>query len=137
MVFRKLVFSLYNFITLGGQQPQLPRTKAALSPYDVTASSINEGNSNSISPGGLFVEENFESESCCVCLSRLEDGEDMRVLPCLHKFHKLCVDMWFDACTKTCPLCRFSMVEEEKFLRKEELTEEMIIWFSSFHVAGF
>ncbi|KAI9165389.1 hypothetical protein LWI28_013200 [Acer negundo] len=135
MVFKRLVFSLYNFITLGGQP--LPGTKAALLSYDVNASSINEGNSNSISPGGSFVDANFESESCCVCLSRLEDGEDMRVLPCLHKFHKLCVDMWFDACTKTCPLCRFSMVEEEKFLRKEELTEEMIIWFSSFHVAGF
>ncbi|KAL5752429.1 hypothetical protein ACOSP7_022616 [Xanthoceras sorbifolium] len=135
LLFKKLVYSLYNFIILGGQQP---RTKAAAAPlsYDVTAS-INEGNSNSVSPGGSFVAECFEGESCCVCLSRLMDGEDMRVLPCLHKFHKMCVDRWFNACTRTCPLCRFSMVEEEKIIRREELTEEMIIWFSSFHVAGF
>lgn len=74
---------------------------------------------------------------CCVCLSIVEEGEEKRVLPCMHEFHSMCVDRWFNACRKTCPVCRFSMGEEEEFQKREELTEELVIWFSSFHVAGF
>ncbi|KAJ8624765.1 hypothetical protein MRB53_033295 [Persea americana] len=73
---------------------------------------------------------------CCVCLSRLRDGEATRRLPCRHLFHTVCVDRWLNLCRKTCPLCRFC-VDVEILHRREELTEEMVIWFSSFHVAGF
>ncbi|KAF7809626.1 RING finger protein 44 [Senna tora] len=74
---------------------------------------------------------------CCVCLSRLKEKDEMRVLPCLHKFHKLCVDRWLKGHHKTCPLCRFSMGAEDKSLcAAEPFTEEMVIWFSSFHIAG-
>nr|XP_009611052.1 E3 ubiquitin-protein ligase RHA2A-like [Nicotiana tomentosiformis] len=76
---------------------------------------------------------------CCVCLSKLEDGDDNRVLPCLHEFHRDCVDKWLNGDRKTCPVCRFSMEDGRKLSIKTEaaLTEEMVIWFSSFHVAGF
>ncbi|KAK9670657.1 hypothetical protein RND81_13G215800 [Saponaria officinalis] len=85
-----------------------------------------------------------EDEVCCVCLSRLvKEGEDIerfdiKVLPCLHHFHSECVERWFDMPPKTCPVCRF-LVEDVKVCRdQEELTEEMVIWYSSsFHVAGF
>lgn len=81
--------------------------------------------------------EDMEGDFCCVCLSMLEEGEETRLLPCLHRFHRVCVDKWLDdGCRKTCPVCRF-LVQEENFCRREELTEEMIIWFSSFHIAGF
>ncbi|KAF8011416.1 hypothetical protein BT93_J1892 [Corymbia citriodora subsp. variegata] len=98
------------------------------------------------SPFGLSSSRPFGGEVCCVCLSGLKEGEaegaggDVRVLPCMHEFHKACVDRWFDACRRTCPICRFSMEEgggDEGCRREEELTEEMVIWFSSFHAAGF
>lgn len=73
---------------------------------------------------------------CCVCLSRLRDGEETRRLPCRHLFHSACVDRWLSLCRKTCPLCRYC-VDIEILHKREELTEEMLIWFSSFHVAGF
>ncbi|CAI9282411.1 unnamed protein product [Lactuca saligna] len=85
---------------------------------------------------GLGVED----KSCCVCLLRLEKArdEERRVLACGHEFHKVCVDKWFDECRKTCPVCRFSFEDEEMKTRKsQELTAEMAIWFSSFHVAGY
>ncbi|XVE87472.1 hypothetical protein DITRI_Ditri18aG0120000 [Diplodiscus trichospermus] len=78
-----------------------------------------------------------EGEICCVCLTRMEEGDEMRVLPCLHQFHRGCVDRWLNGCRKNCPVCRFSMGQEERFHRREAFTEEMLIWFSSFHVAGF
>ncbi|CAN6541486.1 hypothetical protein C1H46_033456 [Malus baccata] len=78
-----------------------------------------------------------KDEVCCVCLSRLVEGEDMRVLPCLHEFHKVCVDKWFDACQTTCPLCRFPVGGGEKSQVVELLTEEIMFYFSSFHISGF
>lgn len=81
---------------------------------------------------------NSPEESCCVCLSRLKGRDDISVLPCLHEFHRECINRWFNVCRKTCPICRLSMEGEEKVrLTREELTEEMVIWFSSFHVGGF
>lgn len=85
-------------------------------------------------------ESGFEDKSCSVCLMRLENVRDneRRVLDCGHEFHKACVNKWFDVCRKTCPVCRFSVeAEEEKTKKCEKLTEEMVIWFSSFHVAGY
>lgn len=81
-------------------------------------------------------ESNFgESEECCVCLSRFREGEETNILPCLHKFHKECIEKWFSV-WKNCPMCRFSM-DEEKFNARELLTEDMVTYFSSFHVTGF
>lgn len=43
--------------------------------------------------------------SCSVCLSSYEDGDELRVLPCGHRFHTECIDRWLLAQSKTCPLC--------------------------------
>ncbi|XP_053282157.1 E3 ubiquitin-protein ligase Arkadia isoform X2 [Pleuronectes platessa] len=44
-------------------------------------------------------------EKCTICLSMLEEGEDVRRLPCMHLFHQLCVDQWL-LTNKKCPICR-------------------------------
>ncbi|XP_062888864.1 E3 ubiquitin-protein ligase arkadia-A-like isoform X3 [Mobula hypostoma] len=44
-------------------------------------------------------------EKCTICLSPLEEGEDVRRLPCMHLFHQICVDQWL-ATSKKCPICR-------------------------------
>nr|XP_015198567.1 PREDICTED: E3 ubiquitin-protein ligase Arkadia [Lepisosteus oculatus] len=49
-------------------------------------------------------EEDTE-EKCTICLSILEEGEDVRRLPCMHLFHQLCVDQWLTT-NKKCPICR-------------------------------
>ncbi|KAJ4714141.1 E3 ubiquitin-protein ligase [Melia azedarach] len=137
MALKKLVTFLYNLIILG-HQPRIKRAVTSYNASDVVLEKVNIGSAASGSLGrSCLATEDFEGETCCVCLSRLKEEEDMRVLPCLHRFHRACVDRWFNACTKTCPLCRFSMGEEVVFHRREVLTDEMVIWFSSFHVAGF
>ncbi|XP_051946547.1 E3 ubiquitin-protein ligase Arkadia isoform X4 [Xyrauchen texanus] len=49
-------------------------------------------------------EEDTE-EKCTICLSILDEGEDVRRLPCMHLFHQLCVDQWL-LTNKKCPICR-------------------------------
>ncbi|XP_063814607.1 E3 ubiquitin-protein ligase ARK2C isoform X1 [Pseudophryne corroboree] len=50
-------------------------------------------------------EEADTDEKCTICLSMLEDGEDVRRLPCMHLFHQVCVDQWL-VTSKKCPICR-------------------------------
>ncbi|CAI5667254.1 unnamed protein product [Oreochromis niloticus] len=50
-------------------------------------------------------EETDVDEKCTICLSMLEDGEDVRRLPCMHLFHQGCVDQWL-ATSRKCPICR-------------------------------
>ncbi|XP_033844869.1 E3 ubiquitin-protein ligase RNF165-like [Periophthalmus magnuspinnatus] len=50
-------------------------------------------------------EESDVDEKCTICLSMLEDGEDVRRLPCMHLFHQGCVDQWL-ATSRKCPICR-------------------------------
>lgn len=42
--------------------------------------------------------------SCSICTDDFAMGEDIRVLPCDHKFHPACVDPWLLNVSGTCPL---------------------------------
>ncbi|KAJ4966315.1 hypothetical protein NE237_018164 [Protea cynaroides] len=107
---------------------------------------IESGVSEMIVDAALATDTRDEGEYyCCVCLVRLGEGNESESesesetckLPCSHMFHKGCVDRWFSLGSKTCPICRYVLKEGKASLKREELTDEMLIWFSSFHVAGF
>lgn len=134
MVLKMLVSLFYSFIIPRRQRriKEAPSSSCEVIESSKAEKDVEHGLAESLAESDLCEAH----ESCCVCLSRLKEGEDMKILPCLHKFHKDCIDRWFSACRKTCPMCRFSM-EDNKSYVKEVLTEEMIIYFSSFHVAGF
>ncbi|KAJ6659139.1 hypothetical protein lerEdw1_019442 [Lerista edwardsae] len=44
-------------------------------------------------------------DSCAICLDRFHKNQCLRVLPCLHEFHRDCVDPWL-LLQQTCPLCK-------------------------------
>jgi hypothetical protein len=41
---------------------------------------------------------------CSICTEDFRVGEDVRVLPCDHKFHPTCIDPWLVDVSGTCPL---------------------------------
>jgi len=43
--------------------------------------------------------------SCRVCLLDYEDGDLVKTLPCMHRFHSECIDKWL-ATHRTCPVCK-------------------------------
>lgn len=52
----------------------------------------------------------IDQGECVICLSELEEGESVRVLPsCKHAFHVPCVDQWFTG-HANCPVCRSPIV---------------------------
>ncbi|XP_010901678.2 RING finger protein 215 isoform X2 [Esox lucius] len=50
-----------------------------------------------------------ETENCAVCLEQFNNNQCLRVLPCLHEFHRDCVDPWL-MLQHTCPLCKRSIL---------------------------
>lgn len=47
-------------------------------------------------------------EECPVCFQHYEEGEELRILPCLHAFHTECIDRWLTsrrASALCCPIC--------------------------------
>lgn len=149
MVFKKLIFCICSIFGPRGWR------RIKVSSLLEVIHNITEPNSCNNNPDkvviseGSRLEENNEGfdpndqdemeKICCVCLSRLDKGEDKRLLPCSHEFHRECVDRWLkNGCRRTCPVCRLLMEDgDEKTMKREFLTEEMMVWFSSFHVAGF
>ncbi|KAL4586535.1 hypothetical protein LXL04_011171 [Taraxacum kok-saghyz] len=47
-----------------------------------------------------------ESVECAVCLSKIDEDDEIRLLRCDHLFHKGCLDRCVEYKHTTCPLCR-------------------------------
>ncbi|KAK1892464.1 RING finger protein 215 [Dissostichus eleginoides] len=50
-----------------------------------------------------------EADNCAVCLEPFNNNQCLRVLPCLHEYHRECVDPWL-LLHHTCPLCKRSIL---------------------------
>ncbi|KAM9544858.1 RING finger protein 215 isoform 5-T5 [Salvelinus alpinus] len=53
----------------------------------------------------------LETDNCAVCLEQFNNNQCLRVLPCLHEFHRDCVDPWL-LLQHTCPLCKRSILSK-------------------------
>lgn len=46
--------------------------------------------------------------TCSICLESFEDGESLRMLPCMHAYHTPCIDTWLQQ-KASCPVCKISI----------------------------
>jgi len=56
-------------------------------------------------PSSASGGEREDHKQCHVCLTEYDEGEQLRILPCFHRFHSACIDEWIKT-NPTCPLCR-------------------------------
>uniref|UniRef100_A0A4W4F4I7 RING-type domain-containing protein n=1 Tax=Electrophorus electricus TaxID=8005 RepID=A0A4W4F4I7_ELEEL len=61
-----------------------------------------------------YRDQPVEGNSCAVCLEQYSNNQCLRVLPCLHEFHRDCVDPWL-LLQQTCPLCKRSVLDLKSF----------------------
>ncbi|XP_051829009.1 E3 ubiquitin-protein ligase ZNRF3 isoform X2 [Antechinus flavipes] len=62
--------------------------------------------------GALDTLSSSSTSDCAICLEKYIDGEELRVIPCTHRFHKRCVDPWLLQ-HHTCPHCRHNIIEQK------------------------
>ncbi|KAF0034317.1 hypothetical protein F2P81_014383 [Scophthalmus maximus] len=77
-----------------------------------------------------------ETDNCAVCLeafnnnqlvpSRLvsSSSQCLRVLPCLHEFHRECVDPWL-LLQHTCPLCKRSILTMDRGSKRKNFSQQL------------
>lgn len=80
------------------RSPTHPAAAGALSTVSGSEEKAEEGDDN----GAAAADE--EGLGCAICTDNFTLGEDVRVLPCNHKFHPQCVDPWLVNVSGTCPL---------------------------------
>ena len=58
------------------------------------------------SDGDVQQNESSDKEdvSCSICICEFEDNEILRLLPCIHRFHRDCIDKWLSI-NRLCPTC--------------------------------
>lgn len=85
---------------------QLPVTSYNVKPKpkpSKTKTSDKNGKNNSNN-------DSNNNESCTICIVDYKQGDKVRTLPCMHRFHKDCIDKWLGL-KSDCPMCKYDLLE--------------------------
>ncbi|CAH8478871.1 unnamed protein product [Heterobilharzia americana] len=55
-----------------------------------------------------------EYEQCAICIEAFRPMDNLRILPCRHYFHKLCIDPWLLE-QRSCPMCKLDILQAYGF----------------------
>ncbi|KAK4207020.1 E3 ubiquitin-protein ligase SDIR1 [Rhypophila decipiens] len=90
--------------------PAIPATIAEAPSGELSATGALGNNTTSTTDVNAVTHgPNDEHLGCPICTEDFTVGEDVRVLPCDHKFHPYCIDPWLVNISGTCPLCRLDL----------------------------
>lgn len=48
-------------------------------------------------------------KECIICLEEFKDNQNIRILQCMHYFHKKCIDDWLNK-SVNCPECQYNIL---------------------------
>ncbi|KAH7348819.1 hypothetical protein BKA65DRAFT_268437 [Rhexocercosporidium sp. MPI-PUGE-AT-0058] len=57
----------------------------------------------------IVAQVHSNEKECSICISDFSNDEEVRVLPCNHRFHPECIDPWLLNISGTCPICRYDL----------------------------
>jgi len=63
-------------------------------------------------PTSVMTRETLSKEpmkSCPICLDDINEGDVLRIMPCMHKFHSKCLSKWLKI-RAICPICKFELL---------------------------
>ena len=72
----------------------------------------NESDDDEPAPAAQNDEDTFE---CTICLTEIEDGDQVGVLPCTHIYHVDCLKQWLKR-KNACPLCQITDIASPRRL---------------------
>jgi len=58
----------------------------------------------------VVVLNNLPENECCICLDKYKENDILIKLKCNHMFHKECLEPWFKKSNRSCPLCRYKII---------------------------
>ena len=56
------------------------------------------------------LNESSVIESCPICIVDYCSGDKLKTLPCMHRFHRDCIDKWLGM-KSDCPICKYDLLE--------------------------
>jgi hypothetical protein len=77
-----------------------------ISPFTIRINQKKRMTQNEIDQLGIEIyniNNNYSTKNCRICLVEFKNGNKLRRLPCLHIFHKKCIDHWLKDNGK-CPI---------------------------------
>jgi hypothetical protein len=54
--------------------------------------------------------EDAQERQCIICFEEYENDQDVKALPCIHSYHKSCIDKWLRS-HNSCPVCKHKVIE--------------------------
>ncbi|CAL8300508.1 unnamed protein product [Arctogadus glacialis] len=75
---------------------------------DAAKKAIGKLTTRTVKKGDKEIDPDFNH--CAVCIEGYQPNDVVRILPCKHVFHKMCVDPWLNEhCT--CPMCKLNILK--------------------------
>ncbi|XP_069613705.1 E3 ubiquitin-protein ligase RNF149 isoform X2 [Ranitomeya imitator] len=87
-----------------------------------TKKAINQLQLHRVKKGEKGID--IEAENCAVCIESYKPKDVVRILPCKHIFHRLCIDPWLLE-HRTCPMCKLDVIKALGFWVEPEETLEI------------
>uniref|UniRef100_A0A1Y9H9H6 RING-type domain-containing protein n=1 Tax=Anopheles farauti TaxID=69004 RepID=A0A1Y9H9H6_9DIPT len=60
-------------------------------------------------------DKEIDNDCCAICIEPYKVTDVIRVLPCKHEFHKVCIDPWLLE-HRTCPMCKMDILKHYGFV---------------------
>ncbi|XP_028721596.1 E3 ubiquitin-protein ligase RNF149 [Peromyscus leucopus] len=68
----------------------------------------------------------IDAENCAVCIENFKVKDVIRILPCKHIFHRICIDPWL-LDHRTCPMCKLDVIKALGYWGDPEDPQELPI----------